>query len=184
MRSGRPPAAGTRRAAGTTGAERRSTISSWSPVDSIPSSTILAAPAGAAARPAAASPIASTPYPGISGPLDGGRCGLRGCHPESQRVRLDIDIDAAAALELAEEELVGERLLHLGLDEPRHRARAERGVVAARREPAPRRCRELDGDAPGRELGLQLGDEFVDHPLDRLGAERREGHDRIQAVAE
>ena len=66
----------------------------------------------------------------------------RGCRggrdeePELRPVRLDVDADRAARLQLAEQDLLGERLLDLVLDEPRHRARAELPVEAVLGEPA------------------------------------------------
>ena len=47
-----------------------------------------------------------------------------------------VDLDLAAVLEPAEEHLVGERALHVLLDQPRQRARAEGRVVAVLGEPA------------------------------------------------
>src|SRR5271156_1355245 len=58
----------------------------------------------------------------------------------------DNDAHDAAILQTAEQHLVGERRLDLGLDDPRHRPRAHRLVVTVGDEPGARLVRELDRD--------------------------------------
>ena len=70
------------------------------------------------------------------------------------------------------------------LDDARERPRAEVRVVALLREPAPRLRRELDLDALLTKLGRHLGHELVDHEIHHLGAEPREAHHLVEAIAE
>ena len=57
---------------------------------------------------------------------------------ERQLVVLEPDPDRPAALQPAEQDLVGQRIPDLGLDDPRQRTRAEDRVVALLRQPRPR----------------------------------------------
>ena len=66
------------------------------------------------------------------------RSGWRGGgddEPQPRSAGLDVDADHAAVVQLAEQDLLGERLLHLVLDEPRHRPRAQLPVEAVLGEP-------------------------------------------------
>ena len=92
--------------------------------------------------------------------------------------------DLAAALELAEQDLVGERLLQLGLDQPRHRPRAELRVEAVLGEPVARLGRQLERHLLLDELRRQLADQLVDDLADDLGRQRVERDPRVEAVAE
>ena len=89
-----------------------------------------------------------------------------------------------ALRQLAEQELVGERLLDLLLDQPRQRPGAVGRIVAVLGEPGPRRRAQPDGDVAVGELLLKLDDEFVDHPLDDRRRERGEADRGVEAVAE
>ena len=113
-----------------------------------------------------------------------GDLGRRRGQLERRRVVLDADVDLAAVRQLAEQQLLGERLLDLVLDQPRHRPRAHQLVVAALGQPGARVRIELDVHVLLGQLQLELEDELVDHPADRLGAEVVERHDRIEPVAE
>src|SRR3989337_707699 len=73
---------------------------------------------------------------------------------ETQFVSAQSNRDRAAAFELAEEDLVGERIANLGLNHARERPRAIDRIVALDREPRARFWFERDGDAPLRELRL------------------------------
>src|SRR5581483_11599064 len=103
---------------------------------------------------------------------------------EDETVVLLVDLDLAAGLELAEEDLVGERPLDLVLDQPRHRARAEDRVVALARQPLARARRDRERDALLGELIVHFLDELVDDVENHLEAQRIEGDDRVEAVAE
>ena len=94
------------------------------------------------------------------------------------------DADVAAALELAEQHLVGEPLLDVLLDHPRHRAGAHQLVVAVGDQPAARLLRQLDGDVAVGELGLELQHELLDHLGDDLRRQVGEGDDGVEPVAE
>src|SRR5712691_5058239 len=59
----------------------------------------------------------------------------------------------AAVLELAEQDLVGERLLDVLLDQARHRPRPHLLVVAVGDQPVAGLVRELDGDVAVAEIG-------------------------------
>src|SRR5262249_6711068 len=79
--------------------------------------------------------------------------------------RLVLDRDdahVAAALELAEQDFVGERLLDVLLDQTRHRPRAHLLVIAVLDQPLAGLFRQLDGDVAVAELRLQLEHEFLD----------------------
>ena len=89
------------------------------------------------------------------------------------RLLLDRDLDDAALLQLAEQHLLGERLLDLLLDQPAERARAHALVIAALGEPGGRLLVQLEGDAAVGELRLQLQDEFLAPPGGRPPAAAR-----------
>ena len=103
---------------------------------------------------------------------------------EDQLAVLFVDADAAAVLELTEQNLVGQGFLDLVVDEAGHGAGAELGVVAALGEPAPGRGFELDGDLSLVQLGVELRDELVDDLLDDRRAQGVEEDGGVQAVAE
>src|SRR5581483_7688558 len=93
-------------------------------------------------------------------------------------------MDHAALDQLAEEELLRERLLDMLLDDARERAGAEELVVALFAEPFARLDIELDRDVAVGELLLELENELVDDAADGLWRQRREGDHRVEAVAE
>src|SRR5262249_22567687 len=66
------------------------------------------------------------------------------------------DAHVAAALELAEQDFVGERLLDVLLDEARHRPRPHLLVIAVLDQPLGGLFRQLDGDVAIAQLRLQL----------------------------
>ena len=87
-------------------------------------------------------------------------------------------------LELAEEELLGERALDLLLDDPVQGPRPELGIVASLGEERARAGREPDRHPAVPQLPLQLTDELVDDAAHHLAAERPEVDLRVEAVAE
>ncbi len=72
----------------------------------------------------------------------------------------------AAALELAEQDLVGQRLLDVVLDHARERTGAEGVVIALLAQPARGFRREFEGDVAVGELGFEFEHEFLDHAID------------------
>ena len=90
----------------------------------------------------------------------------------------------AARGQAAEEQLVGKRLFHLFLDQPRHRARAHGRVVAMFGEPGTRGIVELDRDVLVGQLRLQLEDELVHHMRDGGLVQRLELDGGVQTIAE
>src|SRR6185437_6590318 len=103
---------------------------------------------------------------------------------ESQLVALAGDADDAALGQLAEQQLLGERLLDVLLDDAGQRTRAEQTIVALLREPFPRTLVELDGDVAIGKLLLELQDELVDDAADGIRRQRGEGHDGVEPVTE
>ena len=89
-----------------------------------------------------------------------------------------------AGFQLAEQHLVGERLLDVLLDHARHRPRAHLLVVAVVDQPLRGVVRQLDGDVAVGELRLELEHELLHHQRDHLAGEVREGDDRVEPVAE
>src|SRR5262245_47460079 len=73
------------------------------------------------------------------------------------------DPHMAAGLELAEQHLVGERLLDRLLDQAGHRPRPHLLVVAVLDQPLGGVFRQLDGDVAVAELGLELQHELLYH---------------------
>src|SRR4051812_11713170 len=57
-----------------------------------------------------------------------------------------VNQDACARAHIAEEKLLGQRLLDFGLNEARHRTRAVEPIKAATGEPRARALRQLDTD--------------------------------------
>src|SRR6266542_6021844 len=81
----------------------------------------------------------------------------RGGHDLEVELRAtDGDADLAAVPQLAEQDLLGERLLHLVLDEARHRARAHGLVEAVLGQPDAALLRQLDRDLLLGELLTEL----------------------------
>src|SRR5258708_12083760 len=81
-----------------------------------------------------------------------------------------------AVLELAEEDLVREWITHFGLDHARERPRTHHRIEPLLRQVGPRFRRQRDGDAPLRELGLELeaelvGDRLPPPPVEALQAD-------------
>ena len=94
------------------------------------------------------------------------------------------DTHMAAGLELAEQHLVGQRLLDVLLDDAGHRPRAHLLVIAVVDQPVRGFVRQLDGDIAVGELRLELQHELLHHLGDDLLREMREGDDRVEPVAE
>jgi hypothetical protein len=94
------------------------------------------------------------------------------------------DRHRAAVLEPAEQDLVGQRVAHLGLDDARERPRAVDRVVALLGQPRARLGLERDRHAPLGELRLELQDELLDDRLHHLRRQRVERDDGVEAVAE
>src|SRR5262249_32778182 len=69
----------------------------------------------------------------------------------------------AAVLELAEQQLIGQRFLDVLLNHARQGAGAEFLVIPRLRQPLGGVLRELDGDAAVGELRLELEYELLDH---------------------
>ena len=86
--------------------------------------------------------------------------------------------------EAPEQQLVGQRLFYLLLDQPGQRAGAEALVVAALGQPGAGPVAERDGDGALGQLGLEFAHEFVHHAGHRFGLQRGEIDDGVQAVAE
>ena len=105
--------------------------------------------------------------------LELGHARLREQH-EAVALQVVIDPDVTAVLELAEQELLGERTLDVLLNDACHRPRAHALVVALRGDPVPRRRLELDRDVVLLELRLELEHELVDDARDRFVVERLE----------
>ena len=96
----------------------------------------------------------------------------------------DNDPHVAAALETSEQHFVGERLLDVLLDHPRHRPGTHKLVVAVGDQPFGGFVGQLDGDVAVGELRFELQHEFLDHHGDDLGRQMREGDDGVEPVAE
>src|SRR5581483_3494438 len=94
------------------------------------------------------------------------------------------DADMAAALQLAEQYLVGQRLLDVLLDHARHRPRAHLLVIAVLDQPGLGRIRQLDGDVAVGELRLELQHELLHDHADHVGIEMGERDDGVEAIAE
>src|SRR5690606_39998463 len=110
----------------------------------------------------------------------------RGLRDQLERlaVRRNVDAHVSAVDKLAEQELLRERALDVLLDYASHRPRAHLLIVAALRNPRPRRGLELDRDVVLVELRLELEDQLVDDARNRFLVERPELDDRIEPVAE
>src|ERR1700730_1898942 len=104
-------------------------------------------------------------------------------HPLA-RLLLNQHAHDAALFQRAKQNLLGERLLDVLLDDARQRPGAELVVIAPLGEP--RRClrRQLDGDVAVAELRLELEHEFLHHLGDDLRREAGERNDRVEPVAE
>ena len=104
---------------------------------------------------------------------------------ERQPRAVPADRHGAAVLEPPEEDLVGERVAHLGLDQPRERPRARRPG----RGPARARCAAAAGSSRiatrrSASCASSSRDELADDRLHDRGRQRRERHDRVEPVAE
>ncbi len=86
--------------------------------------------------------------------------------------------------EPAEQHLVGQRLLDVLLDHPRHRPGAHQLVIAVGDQPLRGLVGQLDGDVAVGELRLELQHELLDHHGDDFGRQMREGDDGVEPVAE
>src|SRR5258708_23767091 len=93
---------------------------------------------------------------------------------EAELVALAGDPDDAALGELAEEQLLGERLLDVLLNDAAQGTRAEQAVVALLGEPFSRRLVELDRDVAVGQLLLELEGELVYAAAASVGRERGE----------
>src|SRR3954469_7663967 len=101
---------------------------------------------------------------------------------EAEFVRAGLVLDQShlhmtAGLELAEQDLVSERLLDGFLDQARHRARAHLFIVTMLSEPLGGILGQLDGHFAVAKLRLELQHEFLHHLRDDLRREVREGND-------
>src|SRR5262245_14036782 len=103
---------------------------------------------------------------------------------ELQFFILRVHHDLTAALQTAEENFVGQRLLDLRLDQPRHRAGAVQFVEALLGEPGAPGLGQFERDVLVSQLIAQLVDEFIDHASDAFGAQRLERDPCVKAVAE
>ena len=74
--------------------------------------------------------------------------------------------------------------LMMFLDHARQRTRAEGVVIALLAQPARGFRRQIEGHVAVGQLRFQFQHEFLDHPVDGVAAERREGDRRVQPVAE
>src|SRR6266446_5135155 len=96
----------------------------------------------------------------------------------------EADMDGPSVLQPPEQDLVGQRVAELGLDEPAQGPGPEDGVEALAGEMGPSLGSELDRHPPLPELRLELQHELVHDRLHDLEVEGLEAHDRVQAVAE
>ena len=86
--------------------------------------------------------------------------------------------------ELAKEQLFGERTLDELLNDARHGPCAHLGVVAALRDPTPRRLVHGNRHALLFQLSFGLHQDLVHHPLDGVLIQAAELNDGIQSIAE
>src|ERR1051326_9096410 len=91
------------------------------------------------------------------------------CNFQTDVVVRDVRDGLAACLQLAEQNLLGERRSDLVLYEPRHRTRAHLAVVAVLGEPAARRLGEFKSDILFDKLRADFRDELVNDALDEIG---------------
>ena len=101
-----------------------------------------------------------------------------------QRAVLDADMHRAALGQLAKEQLFGERLLDMLLNDPAKRTRAHLVIIALLAKPSGGLGRQVDVDIAVNQLRLKLQDELGHHLHDDVAAQGRKGDDRIQTVAE
>ena len=92
--------------------------------------------------------------------------------------------DLSAALQTAEENLVGQRLFDLRLDQSRHRPRAKQSVEALFREPSASGLGQFERDVLVGQLFAQFVDEFFYNAVDAFGAQRLERDPAVETVAE
>src|SRR6478609_6712170 len=103
---------------------------------------------------------------------------------EGDRAILGAHDHVAAVLELAEQELVTERLLDLVLDQSAEGTCAVRFVVALLRQVGAGGLGELDGDLALCELVAELSDELVHHAAHYRRRQRIEGDTCVEPIAE
>src|SRR5688572_20814765 len=77
-----------------------------------------------------------------------------------------INLDLAAVLKLAEQNLVRQDPFDLVLNQSCHRPRTKGWIVTFVREPAPGSRRQAQEHLPIVELMIQFNDKFIDHSLD------------------
>ena len=87
-------------------------------------------------------------------------------------------------MKLAEQNLIRQHLLHLGLNQAGHRAGAKGFVIALLRQITARGRRQRDGHFALGELLNQFLDELFNHPFNGLHGQSPKMHDGVQAVAE
>src|SRR6185295_20326533 len=85
---------------------------------------------------------------------------------------------------LAEEELLGERVLDRLVEHAREGTGAEGGVEALLGEERAAGVGQLERDLLGRQLGAQLGQHLVDDLAHDQGVERPESEAGVETVAE
>src|SRR5262249_13134402 len=103
---------------------------------------------------------------------------------EGQAVVRHIDEHGTAVFEPSEEDLVGQDVADLLLDDAGKRARAEDVVVTGLPKPGASGRHQRDRDVAVRKLALELQNELVDDRFHRFRSERLERDDGVQAVAE
>src|SRR5262249_34686960 len=128
-------------------------------------------------------PLAA-PYTNLQTAIKTGLRALEAKIFELQFFILRVHHDLAAALQAAEENLVGQRLFDLRLDQPRHRAGAVQFFEALVGEPNASGLGQFQRDVLVGQLVAQFVDEFFDHASDAFGAQRPEGDPGVEAVAE
>src|SRR5262249_50695966 len=117
-------------------------------------------------------------------PERAGRTGrARRSEPKHDLVPFGVELDLAALLELAEEQLVAERALHLVLDQPIERSGAEIGVVSLGCQVIEGAIGEANSDVRFGEVRFQLADEFAHDALHDRGIERSELHATVEPVS-
>src|SRR3546814_4533178 len=96
----------------------------------------------------------------------------------------DWSSDVCSSDLLAEQQLLGQWSLQAFLNDARHRTGTHFRVVATIGDPQARRFIDIQLHVLVAELLFELQDELVDHAQDLASLQRRELHDRVEAVAE
>src|SRR5262249_20152239 len=116
------------------------------------------------------------------------RLGLRRQESEDKLggrpLALHIDPHRAAGRKLAEQHLLGQRLLEMFLDDSRQRAGTEQTVISLLCQPATRTVAELDEHLAIRKLHLEFGHELVDDPAHAFRVQIVELDSGIETIAE